>query len=90
MLRGLVAKSGKKFDSRARIENARLTLLFDQGGSVNPHQSAGNHGAGGNCPDCGEGKLVQRSIKSGKNEGRQYLGCTRYPRCRYFSWIAQK
>lgn len=88
MLRGLVAKSGKKFDANARMENSRLTLLFDKGGTGHSHQSAatgrGKHAAGDGCPECGEGKLVKRSFKRGRNEGRQYLGCTRYPNCRYF------
>ncbi len=93
-LRRLVGKSGKKFDSRARIEDTRLTLLFDDRGTKPPRKpgttATGAHAAGDACPECGEGKLVQRSIKSGRNEGRLYLGCTRYPKCRCFSWLAQK
>ena len=41
---------------------------------------------GDTCPECKKGKLVLRSIKSGKNEGKSFLGCTGYPKCRYFSW----
>jgi DNA topoisomerase-3 len=94
MLRGLVAKSGKKFDSSARIENTKLTLLFDDR-STKPHRQTATKGddayaAGDGCPECGAGQLAQRSFKSGRNEGRLYLGCTQYPKCRYFSWIAQK
>lgn len=93
LLRGLVAKSGKKFDSQARIENTRLILVFGEGSTGNSGQSAttetGKHAAGESCPECAEGTLMQRTIKSGKNEGRLFLGCTRYPQCRYFTWIAR-
>ena len=41
---------------------------------------------GDTCPECKKGKLVLRSIKNGKNEGKSFLGCTGYPKCRYFSW----
>ena len=43
---------------------------------------------GDTCPECKKGKLVLRSIKNGKNEGKSFLGCTGYPKCRYFSWHA--
>ncbi|MEW8701940.1 MAG: DNA topoisomerase III [Candidatus Thiodiazotropha sp.] len=93
-LRGLVGKSGKKFNSQVRIEDSRLTLLFDDRDTKPPRQSAttgaGAYVAGNACPECGEGNLVQRSMKSGRNEGRLYLGCTRYPKCRVFSWLARK
>ncbi len=41
---------------------------------------------GDTCPECKKGKLVLRSIKSGKNEGKPFIGCTKYPTCRYFAW----
>lgn len=43
-------------------------------------------GAGEPCPTCGEGRLVRRAIKHGKNTGKPFLGCTSYPRCEYFAW----
>lgn len=43
-------------------------------------------GAGEPCPSCGEGRLVRRAIKHGKNTGKSFLGCTSYPRCDFFSW----
>jgi len=43
-------------------------------------------GATGACPECGEGQLVQRTVRNGKNAGRLFLGCNRFPQCRYFSW----
>ncbi|HGY92436.1 MAG TPA: DNA topoisomerase III, partial [Planctomycetes bacterium] len=43
-------------------------------------------GAGKPCPECNKGRLVQRTVKNGKNAGRPFTGCTRYPDCRYFAW----
>ena len=34
------------------------------------------------CPYCG-GKLVVRTAKTGRNAGKQFLGCINYPKCRY-------
>ena len=34
------------------------------------------------CPRCG-GRLVLRTARSGPNAGRQFYGCSNYPRCRY-------
>ena len=38
------------------------------------------------CPQCQSGSLVQRSVKSGKNEGKPFIGCTKFPQCKFFSW----
>lgn len=35
------------------------------------------------CPQCQQGKLVQRRAKSGK--GRSFFGCTRYPECTFIT-----
>lgn len=34
------------------------------------------------CPECG-GLLVERIARSGANVGKKFLGCSRFPRCRY-------
>ena len=34
------------------------------------------------CPNCG-GKLVLRTAKKGANVGKQFCGCSNYPKCRY-------
>ncbi len=34
------------------------------------------------CPRCG-GELVLRTVKKGANTGRQFYGCSNYPKCRY-------
>lgn len=38
---------------------------------------------GESCPTCKQGRLTQRATK----EGRPFIGCTRYPECRFFAWI---
>ena len=38
--------------------------------------------ARGVCPRCGA-NLVERTAKSGPNAGSRFLGCSRYPECRY-------
>ncbi len=34
------------------------------------------------CPRCG-GKLVMRTAKKGERQGKQFLGCSNFPKCRY-------
>ena len=34
------------------------------------------------CPVCGK-NLVLRTIKKGKNAGKQMYGCSNYPKCKY-------
>jgi len=34
------------------------------------------------CPRCG-GTLVKRTAKKGSNAGKQFLGCSNFPKCRY-------
>lgn len=34
------------------------------------------------CPWCG-GKLVRRTARRGNNPGREFLGCEKYPKCRF-------
>ncbi len=34
------------------------------------------------CPRCG-GKLVIRTAKKGERQGKQFLGCSNFPKCRY-------
>ena len=34
------------------------------------------------CPRC-KGKLVLRTATKGDNAGKQFYGCTNYPKCKY-------
>jgi len=54
--------------------------------SISSKQNTARIGDG--CPHCKTGTLLQRSIKDGKNSGKQFIGCTRFPECRYFSWAS--
>ncbi len=44
-------------------------------------------GAGAICPSCGNGQMARRAVKSGKNTGKAFLGCTAFPRCKHFEWV---
>jgi len=43
--------------------------------------------SGSSCPQCKSSRLVQRTVKNGKNAGKPFIGCTGYPKCNYFSWL---
>ena len=34
------------------------------------------------CPRCGQ-DLVKRTVKKGQNAGREFMGCSGFPSCRY-------
>jgi DNA topoisomerase-3 len=38
---------------------------------------------GERCPDCGKGLLIQKTLK---RTGKLFIGCNRFPQCRFFSW----
>lgn len=42
---------------------------------------------GGNCPLCGN-RMVLRTAKQGKNAGRQFWGCSTFPRCKAVQPVA--
>ncbi len=35
------------------------------------------------CPDCGEGDIIERKTR----KGRTFWGCSKYPGCKYASWV---
>ena len=41
------------------------------------------------CPACGS-KLVKRVAKRGANAGKEFMGCSNYPACRYTREIEKK
>ncbi len=49
-------------------------------------QSAARHKVGDSCPECKAGTLRKKCIENGKNTGKHFLGCTRFPHCRSFRW----
>lgn len=42
---------------------------------------------GGVCHQCRCGQVMIERFNSGNNVGQSYLGCTRFPLCRFFQWI---
>lgn len=93
LLRGLKSQQGKKYDSHAHIENGKLALVFRNGdGGSTQTDAATKKGVGRKaavgdpCPECHKGTLVLRAMKGGKNDGRSFIGCTKFPACRYFAW----
>ncbi|HMW70630.1 MAG TPA: DNA topoisomerase [Cellvibrionaceae bacterium] len=41
---------------------------------------------GANCPTCGSGKLMLRTMSKGDHAGKEFLGCSKFPECRHFGW----
>lgn len=39
------------------------------------------------CPRCGTGKIHTQIFETGVNAGKLFMGCKRFPRCRYFNWV---
>lgn len=67
------------------------TTLPDQKGNPRKAKAPQAHHegkVGDTCPQCREGTLVTRTLKSGKNSGKAFVGCTGYPKCVYFAWDA--
>jgi DNA topoisomerase-3 len=71
---------------RQGIRNASRASAKSSDGVSHDTGTATKKGAGAPCPECGHGELVRRSVKHGKNAGRSFLGCTRYPTCKHFEW----
>ncbi|MHB1402906.1 MAG: DNA topoisomerase family protein, partial [Thiobacillus sp.] len=42
--------------------------------------------AGAACPDCKTGLLVSKTMK---DTGKAFVGCNRFPACRFFAWPAK-
>lgn len=71
-------------------------MYFDKGGkpNFNPATSSNpasrtakkNHKAGEQCPECSSGLLCKKTIEKGKNAGKHFLGCNKFPTCRFFQW----
>lgn len=39
------------------------------------------------CPACGNGRLSVRKLGSGERAGREFIGCSVFPSCRFFQWM---
>ena len=47
-------------------------------------------GHGDACPKCGQGQLITREIGKGKNKGKKFLSCNKYPECEHVQWPSEK
>ena len=41
---------------------------------------------GQSCPQCSTGLLSLKTIKTGNNQGKAFIGCSNYPSCKAFAW----
>ena len=86
-------RKGKKgwFWGCNKYPDCRYTAPDNQGkpGARRSTATTGDkHQVGDPCPQCGKGNLILRTLKKGKNEGKQFLGCSSFPKCDFFSWAA--
>ena len=67
----------------SKIESGRLTPSFktDREHVAHLKQIIVEREALNLCPKCG-GQMVMREVKKGDNAGKQFWGCSNYPRCR--------
>ena len=79
----LVRRNGKKgfFWGCRHYPECQVVLPDDNGKPGKPKEKAKSTGQ--NCPECGEGELVQRTVRNGKAKGKSFIGCSRYPECSY-------
>ena len=42
---------------------------------------------GKGCPECEDGQLIERVVKNGKKQGSQFLGCSKYPECKFTEFL---
>lgn len=71
-----------------KIESGRLTPSFKtQREHVNNVKSAQEVKRNSNsCPKCGN-ELVLRVAKKGPNQGNEFMACSGFPKCRYFTGL---
>lgn len=42
--------------------------------------------SGDTCPVCKKGKMLDREVKSGPNQGKKFKGCSNFPACKNVIW----
>ncbi|WP_431064510.1 DNA topoisomerase III [Methylotuvimicrobium sp.] len=79
----LVRRNGKKgfFWGCRQYPECQVVLPDDNGKPGKPKEKA--KPTGQKCPECGQGELVQRTVRNGKAKGKSFIGCSRYPECSY-------
>jgi len=43
---------------------------------------------GKGCPECEDGELIERVVKNGKKQGSQFIGCSKYPECKFTEFLS--
>ena len=66
-------------------DSCKATFPDKEGKPVLDRATAPAAVAGATCPTCMHGKLVLRELK---DKGKKFLGCTDYPQCPHFQWVA--
>lgn len=61
------------------LGDQKRVLVHEYGGTLLEHLAI--RPVGKRCPGC-ESPMVLRTAKKGNNRGRQFWGCSRYPKCR--------
>lgn len=83
IINGFKSKTGSEFSAALLFNKEKEEVSFDFTG-VNSTPKASKHKDGDKCPKCGKGKLGYRQNK----EGKHFLGCSKYPSCKFFEWKA--
>ena len=81
----LIAQAGELFGS-ADLQTVERPRPGGGNAQGQTKANAPKRQAGEACPSCSKGTLQQRFFKSGKNEGKPFLGCNNFPTCRHFQW----
>lgn len=70
------------------IESSLLSLRLDKSLNRQAHLTSlsERHESSTTCPKCG-GQLITRISKTGNTTGKSFLGCSKYPRCKYIKNI---
>lgn len=79
-------------DGVIKEQHIQNVQVFESGAEQRRNESAKinkqilNDGAGSICPKCGS-KMTLRTAQKGQYVGKQFWGCTNYPKCRYIQNI---
>ncbi len=76
------AASGEEKRQDAKAYGSSPAAPAETVRAENSAQRSANSDAAPICPRCG-GKLVLRTVKQGENAGKQFYGCSNYPKCRF-------
>ncbi|MCU7799888.1 MAG: DNA topoisomerase III [gamma proteobacterium symbiont of Lucinoma myriamae] len=64
---------------------AIISRIKQPAAKTSRQQELTQYKAGDPCPDCGHPLEIRQAIR-GKKIGQNYIGCSRFPECRFYSW----